>query len=109
MSEDVTYRGKIKNTGLSPEEFLALSDDPEIPKWCSNAIEAIQERYYKTHIILGGLVYEVTQIKKTNYDDIFEMNPSGDGEFEFLLKYYNGGCGFDEAMEAAYENMKEDK
>ena len=31
------------------------------------------------------------------------MSKNEDGDFDFEVRYYNGGCGFDEAIERAFE------
>jgi len=34
------------------------------------------------------------------------MKQNSDGTLEYLVRYYNGGCGFEKALEYAEEKMK---
>lgn len=34
------------------------------------------------------------------------MTPNLDGTYNYVLSYYNGGCGFGEAMQYAWEKLK---
>lgn len=34
------------------------------------------------------------------------MDKNPDGTLSYIVKFYNGGCGFNEALEAAYERIK---
>jgi len=43
--------------------------------------------------------------KVDEYSDIFQSKQNGK-DIDFLLKYYNGGCGFEEALDKAIENME---
>lgn len=40
-----------------------------------------------------------------DYADIFNASKNEDGTIDFLLKYYNGGCSFDEALTTAIDKM----
>ena len=40
-----------------------------------------------------------------DYADIFHASKNEDGTIDFLLKYYNGGCSFDEALITAIDKM----
>ena len=40
-----------------------------------------------------------------DYADIFNASKNEDGTIDFLLRYYNGGCSFDEALNTAINKM----
>jgi len=40
-----------------------------------------------------------------DYQDIYNASKNEDGTIDFLLRYYNGGCSFDEALTTAIKNM----
>ena len=40
-----------------------------------------------------------------DYADIFNASKNEDGTIDFLLRYYNGGCSFNEALTTAINKM----
>lgn len=47
-------------------------------------------------------------IEKEDFDedeDIFKARRNKNGEIDFKIKYYNGGCGFHEALSYAMEDL----
>lgn len=92
MSEDVYKRGKLVPTGKTVEEF-----DPH-----TNCFE---DDYYETAVVIDGYVFTVESEDVNIYDDIFKASENKDGSIDFELKYYNGGCGFSEAIEYALKNI----
>ncbi len=90
MSETVHYKGKLTPTGKTLAEF-----DP-------NAVD-IYDHYYDA-VEIDGMVYAV---EKTDIDpdyDIFNSTKNEDGTIDFEVKYYNGGCGFNEAIDEALKD-----
>lgn len=87
MSETVHYKGKLTPTGKTLAEFDPNADD-------------IYDHYYNA-VEIDGMVYTV---EKTDIDpdyDIFNSTKNEDGTIDFEVKYYNGGCGFNEAIDEA--------
>jgi len=82
MSEEVHYEGRLVPTGTSVE---ALG----------------RELKYKEEVDIGGMVYSVEMGYVNPYADIFRSSKNEDGTIDFEVKYYNGGCGFDGAIEYA--------
>lgn len=87
MSETVHYKGKLKPTGKTEEEYCGEGDD-------------IYDHYYKA-VIVHGMVYEVEKEEIDPYSDLLISNKNEDGTIDFEVKYHNGGCSFNEAIEEA--------
>lgn len=70
--------------------------------------EVLSDCGYKKYIVFDDGVYEIFDKKELDdYDDIFQANQNSQTkEIDFVLRYYNGGCGFDEAFREAIKNMK---
>lgn len=116
MSETVHYTGKIKLIERLPNETLeeqckriAMKHGiQEIPKysdsWCETICYDLDGEGY---VLLEDEIYEVLERDYHDLeDDIFEAHENSDGTIEYNVLYYNGGCGFSEALEYALSNMK---
>lgn len=113
MSEHVTYKGKLKEvfaeveslnekiTNLFESKKIILSDDEKEDLICS----FYEYDFYDSHVLLEDKLYEIIE-KDELMNDLFQMNANDNGELEFVVSYYNGGCGFSEAIEYAYKNKK---
>lgn len=57
------------------------------------------------YIELNGLVYF---IKDEEFDDdnLMKMSKNKDGTLDYMVRYYNGCCGFIETLEEAFYNFK---
>jgi hypothetical protein len=42
-------------------------------------------------------------------EDIIEAIDNGDGSFDYLLKFYNGGVGFHECLQEAFDKLNKNK
>ena len=87
MSETVHYKGKLRPTGKTLAEFDPNADD--IGDYYGDAVE------------VDGLVYTVEKEYVAGDEDIFRSSINDDGTINFEVKYYNGGCSFNEAVEEA--------
>lgn len=115
MSEQETVCGKLKLLNKLSDETLEQQckriyserfTPREVPYWDSFE-EDLMDDGYKKFTIYDDNLYEV--ISKENFDsyNIFDIKKTEDGTFDFVLSYYNGGCSFDEAIEHAFNKMKE--
>lgn len=115
MSEQVYETGKIKLVEKKPNETLEEqckrileehNKDTELDFYDSY-IEMFSDEFYYEYIILDNNIYKIIKLNGLDYDNIYELHDNKDGTMNFVLSYYNGGESFDEAMEEAYERMKE--
>ena len=72
-------------------------------------LEELRDSLYKEYVFVNGMLYKIEGSKQDPYADIYIVQEKGDGEFDFELKFYNGGCGFDEAIELAFKKLEKDK
>jgi len=104
MSEVEHIRGKLRPTGKTIEEYVG---DIELSYPYSTIDEYFRENFYRVATEVEGLVYTIVSENIEPYGDIFNSIKGEDGSYTFEIKYYNGGCGFEEALEEALENCKE--
>jgi len=102
MSETEINKGKLKPTGKTIDEYMEGKD---IPDYYESKEEAFNDMYHREAYYLNGEVYEVEMQDYEDYDEIFEASRNEDGTIDFILKYYNGGCGFCEALDYATEKL----
>lgn len=103
MSEVEVNKGKLKLVSTL-NTFLREHLSRELYEGESEE-EYFLENFYDTHVLIDIFVYEIIPDDLDFYDDIFEMTCDSSGDLHYLLKYYNGGCGFGEAINQAYKNM----
>lgn len=115
MSEQVYKTGKLKLIEKKPYETLEEqckrileehNKDTELDFYDSY-VEMFNDEFYYEYIILDDNIYKVIELNDSDCDNIYELHDNKDGTMNFVLSYYNGGESFDEAMEEAYERMKE--
>lgn len=92
MSETVHYKGKLIPTGKTLAEFDSDADD-------------IYDHYEKA-VEINEQIYLVEKADIDVDANIFESSENDDGSIDFEVKYYNGGCGFNEAIDYALKNIK---
>ena len=67
----------------------------------------LYEELYERYVIACGEVYKVIEKNHKGIDDdIFNAHDNGDGTIDYEVMHYDGGCGFNEAIEYALEDMK---
>jgi len=101
MSETIQYRGKLKEIEVeSIEAFIEeYYKDVELPSYYDSYEEMFEDDNF---YVRNNKIYEIQREKICLNDDIFEINDN----LEFNLKYYNGECGFEEALDAAFKNKR---
>ena len=75
--------------------------DVEIPTYCDDEREYFNDEFQDTAIEINGEVYSVDRDAVDQENDIYSSIKNDDGTISFEVKYYNGGCGFGEALETA--------
>ncbi len=111
MSETVHYRGtltiveRLENETLE-DQCKRILDGKELDSYNDSYQEQLIDDNYEVYFIRDNTLYSVEK-KSIDYDeDIFQLSEGEDGKLNFEVKYYNGGCSFNEAMEYAF-NGKE--
>jgi len=113
MSETVHYTGKItliKQPDNETMQQMAKRILNEIghkidPYFKENYLECISE--LESYELINDSLYKIEDLEYCDHvPDIFDANKSADGSISFRVQYYNGGCGFNEALEEAMSNLK---
>lgn len=115
MSEMVRYTGKLRLKEKLPNEtleeqckrILGEHNYFELSVYCDSWEEMLYDELYERYAIYNNEVYEVIEKNYRDfYDSIFEAYKNDDGTINYQVVYYNGGCGFTEAIEEALKNIE---
>jgi hypothetical protein len=115
MSETVHYRGRAIKVavGLEGSKEYAMSVLRERNKavddyYKGNVIECLCDNYYE-EFFFHPKTNNIYKIESKNdvdiYDDIIDAKIIDEGVIEYELKYYNGGAGFTECLEEAFNKI----
>lgn len=110
MSETVHYKGVMKKAERLEGETLEeqckrLIGDKELPSYCDNYEEFLNNTFYQEMSIQNGTIYHIKKEEIDLDEDIYQANLTDDGDIEFEVRYYNGGSSFDDALEEALKNI----
>ena len=114
MSNYVTKTGKIKKLGLTKEEFVNKHKDDFDLDMVSRVrgyditnidhlFQYMTECVFRNIYHINNEVIEVIECRKMDDYEIFEINENLDGTYNYLLKYYDKNCYFEEALEKAFK------
>lgn len=120
MSEDVLYKGILKPIPLADGETYEDFARKECEKnnivksnIYNNYIEALVDHYWNPEKYFfhekSQILYIIDNTEYDPYNEIIEATENYDGSVEYILKYHNGGAGFDECLEEALDKMKKNK
>lgn len=71
--------------------------------------EVFLDRYGDEYVIIGDDIYKIDiESDESPPKDFFRVQRKPDGSIHFEVQYYNGGCGFHEALENAMEALTND-
>lgn len=111
MSETVHYKGVLKQIERYEGEPLEeqckrLLENKDLPSYFDSYAEYLIDENYQKITIQNGIVYRVEKEEVDPDSDIFKASINDQGEIEYEVRYYNGGCGFDEAIEEALRSIR---
>ena len=69
------------------------------------ALDQLDSEAYKKYVVRGGAIYKVEMSDQDPHRNIFKASKNADGSYDFEVKYYNGGCSFYEAIDAALDRV----
>ena len=116
MSETVNYNGRIREFTIPSElvttqeivTFLSLKFNIPEGKFDTHKDEIY---YIDSERIFcdfnTGKWYEVLEKDFNDGDDDYFIAKKNNDVIEFSVRYYNGGCSFNEALSTAIKNIKE--
>lgn len=117
MSQYVRYKGKIKPIGCVVEledfadEYLrracSTEDYNDAKDYYKTKVEFLIDQFYDEFLVSSGMLYEILEKESMDSEpDIFDATELSDGTVEFQVMYYNGGCGFSEAIDISLGRLR---
>jgi len=104
MSETVSITGKMKKIDLEEVCKMICKENNYSIDGCDSYQEALSDSGGREYFIKDNEVYKVFDIEENEGGDIFKASESN-GEIDFVLQYYNGGCSFEEALDEALSTI----
>lgn len=106
MSDYEHYKGILRIVERQEDESLEsqckrILENKELLSYYDTYQEMLLGDFYEKYIIHDDTLYSVEKQNIDPYDDIFNASLNENGDINFEVRYYNGGCGFDEAIEYA--------
>lgn len=77
-----------------------------LKKYYDSWTECFSNEYSKKFVISNNNIYKIIEDMAFDGEDIFEASKNELGQIQYCLSYYNGGCGFTEALEIALKRME---
>lgn len=93
---------KVNLQGLSIEDWCAsVCSFFGIPldEYNKNFTDLFIDVFYKEYLIVDNVLYHIIEDTEVGEDYISIIQPNSDGTYSYVLQFYNGGCGFFEALE----------
>lgn len=112
MSETVFMQGKLipvksESTDLEEIAMQVCSERGWVKDEDSDSyIEILREEGYKEYVVIGDVIFRVQVDHKDPYEGIFQASKNDNGSYDFLVRYYDGGCSFDEVVKKAIQNIE---
>ena len=115
MSKTVHYKGiatKIKSISIQDlQEFaeneLILRNKEVSDYYENNFLECLCDTYYEEYFYhpKTNSLYAITREDIDSDEDIIRANVLKNETIEYELRFYNGGAGFSECLEEAFDNL----
>lgn len=109
MSDYETHKGILSKVETSnTEEYFKkyCSDNNIVVPAIYDSYTGYAEEYLEQFVIIKGILYNVSDESLDDQGEIYHMSENSDGTFSYIVRYYNGGGGFDEALETASDGMQ---
>lgn len=114
MSETEYWKGKL--TKIEAKENESIEDTAkrllggmDILKtdYYDTYVEYIKSECYNEILLIDGVFYKVDASQLDSDMDIANIELNSDGTINFVVSFYNGSCGLDDALEDAMKDVKE--
>jgi len=116
MSYYEHYRGNLNKVERLENESLEyqckrlleeeMSREVFLPDYYDSYGEMLVNEFYGEYYVYNGILYSMYREFIDSDGDIFNANEGENGAINFEVRYWNGGCGFNEAIKRAVENIK---
>ena len=112
MSETVHYRGTLRLVSGDAEDTakkICEKNRYEKQSYQKTWIDCLVDEGYGKYVKIEGRLYYVSTRHSVEPDeDIMEASTDDNSNsIQYEVRYYNGGCGFSEALEEAVQTMRE--
>jgi len=112
MSEIVHYKGTAEKIciGLTESEEKAKeilsSRSKEVDDYYDSALECLSQEFYKEFFfhLKTKTLYQLENSGHEPDEEIIKAEAKGDA-IEYELRYYNGGAGFEECLDEAFDKL----
>ena len=98
---------EVRNTLEEKAKNIVESKVDKLEEYHNNYIDALNDYCYKEYIVLDKKIYKVEMEEFNDGEDIYEAKLNSDNSISFVVKYYNGGVSFEEAIEYSLKKMEE--
>ena len=110
MSETEVWVGNlipVETLGTLEETCKKICDDNdwEFDDYYDSWQEVLTDRGDEKYCIIKSKVYKL-DVEYSTYEDIFKASLNPDGSYSIILKYYTGGCSFNEAATEALSSLE---
>ena len=116
MSETVHYRGVATKINIPRDkspiqvaEDLLSKAKVKIDKYYENTLEQLNADCSDSYFFHSktGTLYKLESKEIDPYEDIIRAEIKDETTIEYELKFYNGGAGFSECLEEAFDKLEE--
>jgi phosphoenolpyruvate synthase/pyruvate phosphate dikinase len=112
MSETEHNVGKLTPLDITGDnETMARlyleSKEIEPKEYYDSFLEQLMDECSRTALIFEGKIYSIEVTENDPDMDIFKSSKNDDGIIDFEVRYYNGGCGFSEAIFYALDKIND--
>lgn len=95
---------KLDNESIEFQCQRILNNKP-LPWFYDSYQELLLNDFYEEFVVYNDVLYSVLKEEIDMDEDIFIAKVNKNGDIDFEVKYYNGGCGFEEAIEEAIDKL----
>lgn len=112
MSETVRYTGTLTKVTLLPGETLEeqcqrLMYTKQPNSTCMSYVDQLLDCMYNIYTVQEGVLYLIEKHQIPVETETFKAQETRDGDINFEVAYYNGGCCLTDALTEAIRNMRE--
>ena len=109
MSETRHYIGKLikvdNPNNLSTEDLAKeILNVDSFESYYNSFSEKLISDNYNEYFIYNGIIYKI-EAKDYEYEDVY-IATKNENRFDINVKFYDGGCSLDEAIETALNKLK---
>lgn len=119
MSETRHFKGKLVKIGKryqqtveeQAKELLSVDAREDLVELGETYVEQLLYKGdYQDYFVINDTIYKTKELNEIDVDDdIFEARKMNGNDYEFDVRYYDGGCSLQEAVETAIKRMENNK